>query len=137
MNDDIMDVKEWIRYAQDDYDCAVTIAKTNNPYAPRIACNQCQQSAEKILKAYTIAKEGARVKEHDLRVLLRQCKKYASDFSELETACSALNMYISVSRYPLGVNLTDSDMNQALDYAYKILEFTESKLKDLGYEYVA
>jgi HEPN domain-containing protein len=132
MGDDILDVKEWIRYAQEDYDCAVAVAAANHPYSVRKACFDCQQSAEKILKAYTIAKEGTRIKEHDLRVLLRQCKKYASDFSELETACSALNMYISVSRYPLGANLTDSDMNQALDYARKILEFTKSKLKGLG-----
>jgi len=47
MNDDILDVKEWIQYAQDDYDCAVLIAKTNNPYAPRIACNHCQQSVSR------------------------------------------------------------------------------------------
>lgn len=45
-------------------------------------------------------------------------------------------MYISVSRYPLGTKLTDSDMNQALSHAQKVLEFTKSKLKDLGYEYV-
>jgi len=137
MNDDILDVGEWVRYAQDDYDCAVVIAKTNNPYSPRKACYDCQQSAEKILKAYTIAKDGTRIKEHDLRVLLRQCKRHASDFSELDIACSALNMYISISRYPLGTKLTVSDMNQALDHAHKILEFTKSKLKDLGYEYVS
>ena len=137
MNDDIMDVKEWIRYAQDDYDCAVTIAKTNNPYAPRIVCNHCQQSAEKILKAYMIVKEGTRIKTHDLGILSERCKRYALDFDGLDTACSILDMYIINSRYPSGMKLTESDMNQALNQARKILEFTESKLKDLGYEYVA
>jgi HEPN domain-containing protein len=135
MNDDILDVGEWIRYAQEDYDCAVAVAQANHPYSARKACFDCQQSAEKILKAYTIAKYGTRIKEHDLRVLLRQCKQYAPDFNELDTDCSALNMYISLSRYPLGTNLTDSDMNQSLAHAHKILEFTKSKLKDLGYEY--
>jgi len=131
---DVMDVNEWIRYAQEDYDCAVATAKTDNPYAARKTCFDCQQSAEKILKAYTIAKDGTRVKEHDLRVLLRRCKQHVSDFNELDVACSTLNMYISVSRYPLGTKLTDSDMNQALNCAYKILEFTKSKLNDLGYQ---
>jgi HEPN domain-containing protein len=131
MNDDILDVGEWVRYAEEDYDCAVAVAKADNPYSPRKACFDCQQSAEKILKAYMIAKESTRAKEHDLRVLLRQCKRYASDFSELDIACSALNMYIAVSRYPSGTKLTVSDMNQAIDHARKILEFTKSKLKDL------
>ena len=137
MNDDILDVKEWIQYAQEDYDCAVAIAKTNNPYAPRIGCNHCQQSAEKILKAYMIAKEGMRIKTHDLGILSERCKRHASDFDELDTACSILDMYIIDSRYPSGMKLTVSDMNQALDHARKILEFTKSKLKDLGYEYVS
>ncbi|GBU21731.1 hypothetical protein R80B4_01631 [Fibrobacteres bacterium R8-0-B4] len=48
MNDDILDVKEWIQYAQEDYDSAVAFEKLGNPYAPRIVCNHCQQSAEKI-----------------------------------------------------------------------------------------
>ena len=135
MNDDILDVKEWIQYAQDDYDCAVLIANTNNPYAPRIVCNHCQQSAEKILKAYTIAKEGARVKKHNLVMLLKQCRQHAPDFDGLDTACSRLDLYITESRYPSGTKLTDSDMNQALDHARNILDFTKSKLKDLGYEY--
>ncbi|MDR2592884.1 MAG: HEPN domain-containing protein [Chitinispirillales bacterium] len=137
MNDDILDVKEWIQYAQDDYDCAVAIAKANNPYSPRIACNHCQQSAEKILKAYTIAKEGTRIKEHDLVKLLKQCMQHSLDFNTLDAVCTALNAYAKAMRYPSGIKLTVSDMNQALDHARNILEFTKSKLKDLGYEYVS
>ncbi|GBU22803.1 hypothetical protein R80B4_02715 [Fibrobacteres bacterium R8-0-B4] len=133
MNDDILDVSEWIRYAQEDYGSAVTLAKPENPYSPRIVCTQCQQSAEKILKAYTIAKEGTRIKEHDLVMLLKQCMRHSSDFNNLDAACTALNTYAKATRYPSNMNLTDSDMNQALNHAYKVLEFTKSKLNDLGY----
>jgi len=45
MGDDILDVAEWIQYAQEDYDGAVNIAKTLNPYSPRHVCYLCQQSA--------------------------------------------------------------------------------------------
>jgi len=134
MNDDILEVGEWIRYAQEDYGSAVTLAKADNPYSPRIVCTQCQQSAEKILKAYTIAEEGTRIKEHDLVKLLKQCMRHSSGFDALDAACTALNAYAKATRYPSSMDLTDSDMNQALDSAHKILEFTKSKLKELGHE---
>jgi HEPN domain-containing protein len=134
MNDDILDVGEWIRYAQEDYGSAVTLERASNPYSPRIVCTQCQQSAEKVLKAYTIAKEGTRIKEHDLVKLLKQCMRHSSDFDNLDAACTALNAYAKATRYPSNMDLTDSDMNRALDYAHKILEFTKSKLKEMGHE---
>jgi HEPN domain-containing protein len=134
MNDDALDVKEWILYAQEDYDCAVVIAMTDNPYSPRIACGLCQQSAEKILKAYMIAKEETQIETRDLAVLLKQCEQYSPDFDEYNTACSVLDMYATESRRLSGMKLTETDMNKALDHALNILEFTKSKLKDLGYE---
>jgi len=136
MNDDILDVMEWVRYAKDDYDCAVAVAKTNDTYSPRIACSGCQESAEKILKAYTIAKEGTRIKTQNLVILSDRCKRHAPDFDALDAACNVLNMYKpETCYYPSGTKLTEADMNNALNCARKILEFTESKLKDLGYEY--
>jgi len=136
MDNDILEVGIWIQYAQEGYDCAVEIAKTNNPYAARKASYDCQQSAEKILKAYVIAQKGTRYKEHNLLILLKQCSQYSSDFNNLNMACSVLSMYITATRYPSNVKLTKSDMEQALKYASQILEFTKSKLKELKYEYV-
>ncbi|MDR2578552.1 MAG: HEPN domain-containing protein [Chitinispirillales bacterium] len=133
MDDDIFDVMEWIRYAQEDYDAAVAMAATNNPYAPRKACYDCHQSAEKILKAYIIAKEGTRKKEHNLVTLLKQCSQYSHDFDGLRAACLILNTHIAKTRYPSGKKLTDSDMEEALGEAAKILELTKSKLTEMGF----
>jgi HEPN domain-containing protein len=133
MDDDILDITEWILYAQEDYDGAANIAKTPNPYSSRHVCYLCQQSAEKILKAYMIAKDGSRVKEHDLEKLLRRCERYSTDFNGLTIACSRLDTHITKTRYPSGMRLTEFDMKQALKDAYQILEFTLSKLKELGY----
>jgi len=136
MGDDILDVAEWIQYAQEDYDGAVNIAKALNPYSPRHVCYLCQQSAEKILKAYMIAQNGSRIKEHDLEKLLRQCERYSSDFNGLTVACSTLDTHITKTRYPSGMKLTELDMKHALKSASQILEFTLSKLKTLGYQLV-
>jgi HEPN domain-containing protein len=133
MGDDILDVTEWILYAREDYDGAVNIAKTPNPYSPRHACYLCQQSAEKILKAYMIAKDGSRIKEHDLEKLLRRCEQYDHEFNGLTVACSELDTHITKTRYPSGMKLTESNMKQALKDASNILEFTLSRLKELGY----
>jgi len=137
MDDDILDVIEWIQYAQEDYNTAEAMASAlGNPYSSRQVCFSCQQAAEKILKAYSIAKEGARIKEHDLNVLLKKCESYTFDFNSLKTACTVLNTHIRKSRYPSGKKLTDMDMKDALKYADEILIFTKAKLKEMGYEYV-
>ncbi|GBU23337.1 hypothetical protein R80B4_03254 [Fibrobacteres bacterium R8-0-B4] len=81
MDEDIFEVKKWIQFAHEDYKSAVARAKTvGNPYSPRQVCYDCQQAAEKILKAYTIAKDGARNKEHRLDVLLISCRQHSEDF---------------------------------------------------------
>jgi HEPN domain-containing protein len=97
-------------------------------------CYDCQQSAEKIFKAYTLAQNGARNKEHRLDVLLIRCRQHSCDFDTLRVACSALNEHITKSRYPSDKEITAEDMSDALKYASDILEFTKSKLKELGYE---
>lgn len=136
MDDDILDVTEWIQFAREDYNTALAMANAlGNPYSSRQVCFHCQQASEKILKAFSIAKEGARIKEHDLNVLLKKCESYTSDFNSLKAACTVLNTHIRKSRYPSGKKLTDVDMKEALKHSGEILDFTTAKLKELGYEY--
>jgi len=133
MNDNL-DVNEWIRFAQMDYDHAQKTADTFRPLPIEIICYHCQQSAEKILKAYTIAKDGTLTKTHDLVFLLEQCKQHLSDFNNFSKACITLRTYASFSRYPSNTEIEEQDMNTALKDACKILEFTKSQLAELGYE---
>jgi HEPN domain-containing protein len=133
MDEDILDVKKWIRYAQEDYDLTDTITKANHPYSARHVCYLCQQSAEKVFKAYMIAKEGTRIKEHDLNILRKKCERYSPDFDVLKFSCSVLNEHITKSRYPSNSELTEVDMKEALKCAGEILEFTKSKLAEMGF----
>ncbi|MDR2429279.1 MAG: HEPN domain-containing protein [Candidatus Margulisbacteria bacterium] len=49
-----LDISEWIRFAQTDYDTARKMGDLFKPIPLEIACFLCQQSIEKILKAYIL-----------------------------------------------------------------------------------
>jgi len=127
---DNLDVKEWIRFAQNDYECAVVLKERFRPPIENV-CYLCQQSAEKILKAYTIAKTNKLTKTHALDDLLDECKQQSPDFDTLEDACQTLSPYVALGRYPSTIEIVDYDMRQALKSASEILEFTKSKLAEI------
>ena len=134
MNTCERDVNEWVRYAQTDYDCARKMAEMFHPTPIEIICYHCQQSAEKILKAYVIAKENTLTKTHDLNILLEQCKQYSPEFDKYAKACITLTAYAVVTRYPPQKEITEQHMKSALKDTREILEFTLSKLAELGFE---
>ena len=132
MTKDSLNINEWIRFAQNDYDSAVVLGERFRPPIETV-CFLCQQAAEKILKAYTIAKTNTRKHTHVLENLLDDCVQHSTDFDSLRVSCTKLTPYIALSRYPSNIEITDYDMRQALKNAGKILEFTKSKLAELGF----
>jgi len=130
MNTNELVVKEWVSAALEDFGSASVLAKVPY-YAP--ACYHCQQSVEKILKAYIIAKENTLIKTHDLDDLISKCEKHDLDFGKFKDACENLTPYTTVRYPPLG-NLTEQDMKYALKDALDVLTFTKSKLAEMGFE---
>ena len=131
MNDSL-DVNEWIRYAQMDYDAAKQLSLFRESFM-EIVCYHCQQSAEKILKAYAIAQGEPLKKTHDLETLLEQCIHFDEQFAAFADICDVLTEYTIVTRYPPDeVWITENEMSAALKNASEILEFTKSKLAELG-----
>jgi len=123
-------VEEWIKIAEHDLGSAMLLAEIPY-YAP--ACVHCQQSVEKILKAYIIANGGVLKKIHELNVLVEDCEKYSPDFGQIKNNCSDITLY-STMRYPPMGNITDEDMKQLLKDTRDVFDFTKSKLKNLGYD---
>jgi HEPN domain-containing protein len=123
-------VEEWIKIAEHDLGGAFVLAEVPY-YAP--ASVLCQQSVEKILKAYIIANGGFLKKTHDLNELVRMCEKYSHDFDVLKKTCSNITIY-STMRYPPIETVTAQNMEQLLVDTRNAFDFTKSKLKDLGYE---
>jgi HEPN domain-containing protein len=130
MNTDELVVGEWINSAQEDLDTVSLVSQV-----PLLAatCFHCGQAVEKILKAYIIAKDIKLIKTHDLNDLLDRCKKHSSDFSNFEDVCNDIISYTTV-RYPPDRNLTEQEMKQTIESTHEIVDFTMSKLKELGYE---
>jgi HEPN domain-containing protein len=116
------------------YDYASKSAEMFHPAPVEIICFHCQQSAEKILKAYIAANGETPTKTHSLIALIKRCKRYLSDFDKYAAFCYTLTAYASDTRYPPKLSLNESDMKLALNNTIKILEFTKSKLKEMGYE---
>ena len=118
---------EWIRFAEDDLESAKILA---NYYKPKIeiSCYHCQQSAEKILKAFLIFNMIEHSFTHDLVKLCSDCYEIDQSFSNIFSHCDALNRYIARTRYPSPIEITEYDMRQALKHADEVITFVKEKL---------
>ena len=129
-----LNIQRWIRFAQSDYDTAYKMSILHNPVPLEIVCYHCQQSVEKILKAYALAHSEPLVKTHDLKSVLKQCMGYDDEFAGFADFCDALTVYAIASRYPLDDDwIEQHDMEIALRNAKEILSFTKARLLALGY----
>jgi len=73
------------------------------------------------------------IKTHILKDLLKESIPYCVDFDKFRLVCERLTPYITLARYPSNIDLTEQDMKQALKDAQDILEFTKSKLAEMGF----
>ena len=100
------------------------------PTPLEIICYHCRQSAEKALKAFLIHSKIKPEKTHDLESLRNECIKINESFVELEDECLRLNRYSSQPRYPMTIELTETDTNLALKYCKKISGFVKGKITE-------
>jgi HEPN domain-containing protein len=119
-------------FAQRDYDTAEKMSILHHPVPFEIVCFLCQQSAEKILKAYVIAQGESFMKTHDLESVLKLCIKYDNRFSRFEGICPVLTEYATATRYPADEDfITERDMKIALENAREILNFTKARVLEI------
>lgn len=120
-------VLEWVKFSKRDLDAAKYL-NTMHPKPLEIICFHCQQSAEKILKAFLLLNSITPPKIHELNPLCEMCLPFSSDFIELKVPCSFLSTYGVQPRYPYEIEVTMEDTTNAIKYAEEIFEFTSSKL---------
>ena len=116
-------VAEWFRYADTDIAAAEHLL-TLQPQPLEIVCFHCQQAAEKYLKGYLIFNaEIEPPKTHDLVLLQLACIKSDSRFVSIGRACEVLTRYGVQPRYPNEMEITERDMQKAIEYTRQIRNF--------------
>lgn len=93
------DYREWVRYAEQDWQLAVSLLRRKRP--PVIAiCFHAQQSAEKYLKALLLSRGAVFPRTHDLAALNSLCEQQGILTGFSPRLLTLLSEYAVVSRYP-------------------------------------
>lgn len=122
-----IEYKEWVNYSEKDYIAAQFLMTAANPPI-EIICYHCQQSAEKLLKAFLIKNDIIPSRTHDLNLLVNECVKIENTISILKKECNRLNDFGVNTRYPNNMDLELEDAKIALKDAEKIKEYILSKI---------
>lgn len=75
-----------------------------------------------MLKVFLIDKNIDPPRTHDLRLLRRMCGEISNDFDEIEETCVRLTPYGVQSRYPMEIEIIESDMQQSIDDSCQIMK---------------
>jgi len=122
----------WVQYARNDLSVAMremerTINPRQRPF--EIILYHCQQSAEKVMKAYLVDR-GITGWGHDLDALRLQCAVFDSSFNSIRHAkhCAYLNAFATV-RYPdYSISIDAADTARGLNSAKRIFDFVSERL---------
>ena len=126
--DKIEETNEWLKFSNMDLMTAKHLHDTMRPQPLEIICYHCQQSAEKVLKAFLVYHGVTPPRTHDSNDLKNMCQNIDDDFDEITIACGRLTDYGVQPRYPMGDEITDGDTALALQDSEKISEFVKEKI---------
>ena len=141
-NERIPEWKEWLRFAQMDYDCAMYLcAMPMHPRPYEIICYHCQQTAEKAVKAVIVfmGAQGGLPKVHNISFLMNQIKDQLKELygiiieDSLYDAADLLTPYGIVPRYPSEMEFNDLETEDALDNARAILDWAKTILTNYSH----
>ncbi len=121
--------KEWVEFAERDYEASMLLAESHNPPFEIIAYH-CQQTAEKYLKAFLIENDQPVPFIHDLGKLNSECRKILPDLSVIQNICERLTPFGTVTRYPGSpMKVSSEHLPLVIVWTQKIRETIRSQLK--------
>ncbi len=120
-------VEAWVKKAEDNYISAIDLSRRRKNRVPDVICNQCQQSAEKYLKALLVRHALAVPKIHDLEDLADLIVRVEPDIRLIDTFLVQLNPYGVDIRYP-GPATTDNDAKEAVIAMREVRRFVRARL---------
>jgi len=126
---DIEYANEWLEYAQRDYDFAVDVESHFWPKHMEKICYNCQQAAEKALKAVLAYHDVEIPRTHNIERLFDECSKYDTSLQMDEKIAGKMTDYATISRYPDKVTMwTEADAKLSLKYAKITLDMVKQAL---------
>lgn len=122
---------QWLEVAKEDLAVAKHLKDTFYPKPLEIICYHAQQAAEKAVKSIIIANgsQGGMPKKHDISFLMNQIKNMVEIPDEYYDYGDALTQYGVIVRYPHEIYIDEALMEQALEYAEKIVTWASSILQ--------
>ena len=135
--DQMEEHKEWLKFAQTDFDCAEYLYK--GPLHPKplnVICYHCQQAAEKAIKALIVyfGSQGGMPKVHDLSFLLNQVKNMIHSQKGIEIShdfmvmADGLSKYGIAPRYPNEIDVDEPQTAKALRDSASIMEWVKQTI---------
>ena len=120
--------KEWYNMAVMDLGVARHLDETYRPKPLEIICYNCQQAAEKAIKALIIyyGGEGGIPKLHDLSFLLNQIKNKVYIEDKYYDYADTLTPYGVSIRYPNELFLGERHAKEALEFSDEILRWVQN-----------
>lgn len=115
---DSTDYLKWLERAGQDLKLVDVIYKKGLEGLEDSFCYMCQQSAEKLLKAFIVKNVKSVPRSHDLLYLLGMCKNYDTTLLALTDALTVLNEYSVSARYP-----SDFDDKRTVEEAKEAYDF--------------
>jgi len=128
MNAEMELARQWLAKAQND------LLNADNNLASEIVpydtvCFHCQQAAEKLLKAYLVARASQPPFTHDLLLLLEEILPFCADVETLRDDLALLMPYAVEARYPDELFVpTQEDTCEARQAAENVLQWLRSHL---------
>lgn len=122
-------VREWLQKADEDFRFAETSLNEGSEFYSQI-CFHFQQSAEKFLKTFIIARGLPFGKTHDLVYLLKLCSEAEPSLKSLKEDCVTLNTAYIETRYPVHwpTNYDKKSAEEARQSAQNIADTVRSLL---------
>ena len=118
--------RRWMKRAMDDFEAAQYLYENFHPKKLEIICYQCQQAAEKALKAYLVMQEYDFPYTHDCRKLCVLCSNFNEAFNDYISDCTDLTPYATQARYPDNDEITEEETKSALLKAERVVNFCAS-----------
>lgn len=116
----------WVRYAEQDWQLAVSLLRRKHLLTVAI-CFHAQQCAEKYLKALLISRQLEFPKTYDLATLNSLCERHGILTGILPHSLALLSDYAVVARYP-GNEPTEEEAREAVAIARVVRGFVRKWL---------